>query len=110
MPLGGPWAPAVARRLAAEGATVVLVATGPEAAEAGRLAAEIEAAGSGRPAVFVGDGPVHGADVAPGAGPVPGAGPGASGRGGGDGLDGLVEMLTELFGGGGGAARPGVSS
>lgn len=50
---------ALAERLSAQGATVVLV--GPDADEAGRAAAAIETAGlegggSGRPAVFVADG------------------------------------------------------
>jgi NAD(P)-dependent dehydrogenase (short-subunit alcohol dehydrogenase family) len=45
----------LAARLAADGATVVLV--GPDADAAGRLAGELEAAGGpGRPAVFVTDG------------------------------------------------------
>ena len=44
----------LATRMAALGATVVLV--GPDAAAVGRLAGEIEAAGAGRPAVFVSDG------------------------------------------------------
>jgi NAD(P)-dependent dehydrogenase (short-subunit alcohol dehydrogenase family) len=46
----------LAERMAAEGATVVLV--GADAAEAGRVAATVEAAGTGRgrPAVFVSDG------------------------------------------------------
>lgn len=58
---------AVARRLAAEGMTVVLVASGGDVA-VGRLAAAIEAEGAGRPAVFVADD-----------------------------LDSLVEFLAELF-------------
>jgi NAD(P)-dependent dehydrogenase (short-subunit alcohol dehydrogenase family) len=45
-------APEFARRLAAEGATVVLV--GDAAGEAGRLVAELEG-GPGRVAVFTGD-------------------------------------------------------
>lgn len=44
----------LATRMAALGATVVLV--GPDAAPLGRLAGEIEAAGAGRPAVFVSEG------------------------------------------------------
>jgi NAD(P)-dependent dehydrogenase (short-subunit alcohol dehydrogenase family) len=45
----------LAERMAAEGATVVLV--GADAAEAGRVAATVEAGtGRGRPAVFVSDG------------------------------------------------------
>jgi hypothetical protein len=47
------WA-GLATRMAARGATVVLV--GPDAGALGRLAATIEAAGAGRPAVFVADG------------------------------------------------------
>ncbi|MGH9226755.1 MAG: hypothetical protein ACRD2W_23875 [Acidimicrobiales bacterium] len=66
----GEVAAAVARRLAAEGAIVVLVAGDAESARAGALAAEIQQGGSGRPAVFACDD----AD-----------------------LDGLVEFLTELF-------------
>ncbi len=44
--------PALARRLAAGGATVLLVAGDAEAEEAGRVAADLEA-GPGRGAVFV---------------------------------------------------------
>jgi NAD(P)-dependent dehydrogenase (short-subunit alcohol dehydrogenase family) len=44
----------LATRMAARGATVVLV--GPDAGALGELAGEIEAAGAGRPAVFVSDG------------------------------------------------------
>ena len=44
----------LATRMGALGATVVLV--GPDAGALGRLAAEIEAAGAGRPAIFVSDG------------------------------------------------------
>lgn len=44
----------LARRMAALGATVVVV--GPDGDVSGRLAGEIEAAGAGRPAVFVCDG------------------------------------------------------
>jgi hypothetical protein len=44
----------LATRMAALGATVVLV--GPDAGALGRLAGAIEAAGAGRPAVFVSDG------------------------------------------------------
>jgi NAD(P)-dependent dehydrogenase (short-subunit alcohol dehydrogenase family) len=44
--------PALARRLAASGATVLLVAGQAEADEAGRLAADL-AAGPGRAAVFL---------------------------------------------------------
>jgi NAD(P)-dependent dehydrogenase (short-subunit alcohol dehydrogenase family) len=64
----------LARRLAGEGAAVVLLA-GPEGlAAAGRFAAVIEAAGTGRAAVFVLD-PARPDD-----------------------LDGLVELVAELFG------------
>ena len=57
------WEPAagLAIRLAARGATVVLV--GPDGAAAGRLAAVIEAAGGGRPAVFVSDGSPAGVEA-----------------------------------------------
>ena len=50
------WAGAagLATRVAAGGATVVLV--GPDGEAAGRLAAALEAGGAGRPAVFVTDG------------------------------------------------------
>jgi NAD(P)-dependent dehydrogenase (short-subunit alcohol dehydrogenase family) len=44
----------LAAALAGRGATVVLV--GPDGDAAGRLAARLEQAGSGRPAVFVTDG------------------------------------------------------
>ena len=44
----------LATRMAALGATVVLV--GPDAGALGRVAGEIEAAGAGRPSVFVADG------------------------------------------------------
>ena len=73
---------ALARRLAADGAAVVLVA-GPDAPaveRAGRLAAEVEASGTGRPAVFVLD-PTDPTDPT---GPT--------------GLDGLVAFVAELFG------------
>lgn len=62
--------PALARRLAAGGATVLLVAGEAEAEGAGRLASAIEAGGAGRPALFV--------------------------TAGGD-LDPLVEFVDELF-------------
>jgi NAD(P)-dependent dehydrogenase (short-subunit alcohol dehydrogenase family) len=68
---------AVARTLAAAGAAVVLVAPPDALAAAGGLAAEIESAGIGRAAVFALD-PVRPHDI--------------------DGLDGLVEMVAELFG------------
>lgn len=57
IPVGTPRADALARRLAATGAAIVLVAPdndAPAAEEAGRLAAELGAAG-GRAAVFVGE-------------------------------------------------------
>ena len=63
-------AAALATTLAAKGATVVLV--GPDGDAAGRLAAEVEAAGAGRPAVFLTDGSAAG-------------------------LDALAAFLTELF-------------
>jgi hypothetical protein len=44
----------LAMRMSARGATVVLV--GPDGDALGRLAGAIEAAGAGRPAVFVSDG------------------------------------------------------
>lgn len=54
VPVDWAGAEGLALRLAAGGATVVLV--GPDGAAAGRLAATIEGAGAGRPAVFVADG------------------------------------------------------
>ena len=54
VPVDWDGAAGLAARLAAGGATVVLV--GPDAAACGRLAAAIEAGGAGRPAVFVADG------------------------------------------------------
>lgn len=51
----------LAAGLGARGATVVLV--GPDGAAAGRLAAVLEAAGGGRPAVFVADGSPAGVQV-----------------------------------------------
>lgn len=51
----------LATRMAARGATVVLV--GPDAGPLGRLAGEIEAAGAGRPAVFVTDGTAESLDA-----------------------------------------------
>ena len=60
----------LASRMAAKGATVVLV--GPDGEALGRLAATIEGAGAGRPAVFVTD---------------------RSGRS----LDALAAFLSELF-------------
>ncbi len=66
------WAGAagLATRMAAGGATVVLV--GPDGEAGGRLAASLEAEGAGRPAVFVTDG-------------TP------------DSLDALANFLSELF-------------
>lgn len=53
--VGVPGAAEVARRLAADGFTVVLLADEPTAAEAGRIATEIQSATSpGRAAVFLG--------------------------------------------------------
>ena len=52
---------ALAARMAARGATVVLV--GPDAGPLGRIAGEIEAAGAGRPAVFVSDGTAESLDA-----------------------------------------------
>jgi len=74
--------PALARRLAAGGATVLVVAGEAEAEGAGRLAAEIEAAGAG------GGGPagLRGQNAVA----VFVAGPG-------DGLDPLVDYVAELF-------------
>ena len=54
VPVEWTGAPELAGRMAAQGATVVLV--GPDGEAAGRLAAELEAAGQGRPGVFVTDG------------------------------------------------------
>lgn len=51
----------LATRMAARGATVVLV--GPDAGPLGRIAGEIEAAGAGRPAVFVSDGTAESLDA-----------------------------------------------
>jgi NAD(P)-dependent dehydrogenase (short-subunit alcohol dehydrogenase family) len=66
------WAGAqgLATAMAARGATVVLV--GPNGDAAGRLAAEMEAGGAGRPAVFLTDGSAEA-------------------------LDGLAAFLSELF-------------
>jgi NAD(P)-dependent dehydrogenase (short-subunit alcohol dehydrogenase family) len=78
VPVGGAageQAPALARRLAAEGATVVLVAASDALDRSGHLAAEIEAAGRGRPSIFALD-PADPADPA----------------------DPLIEFLAELFG------------
>ena len=54
VPVEWTGAPGLATRLAAAGATVVLV--GPDGDAAGRLAATLEVGGAGRPAVFVTDG------------------------------------------------------
>ena len=54
VPVEWEGAAGLATRMAARGATVVLV--GPDGDAAGRLAAALEAAGVGRPAVFVDDG------------------------------------------------------
>lgn len=54
VPVGWAGAATLAARMAARGATVVLV--GPDGEEAGALAARIEAGGHGRPGVFVTDG------------------------------------------------------
>ena len=57
VPLGdtaGRLGPELARRLAAGGATVVLVTDAEGSAEAGRLAADIETSSAGRAAVFAG--------------------------------------------------------
>ena len=66
------WAGAagLATRMAAGGATVVLV--GPDGEAVGRLAASLEAEGAGRPALFVTDGSP-------------------------DSLDALANFLSELF-------------
>jgi NAD(P)-dependent dehydrogenase (short-subunit alcohol dehydrogenase family) len=60
VPLRWVGADALARRLAADGATVVVVGGGEDA---GRLAAEIEGGGAGRVAVFSGDGSAGDADA-----------------------------------------------
>jgi NAD(P)-dependent dehydrogenase (short-subunit alcohol dehydrogenase family) len=51
----------LATRMAARGATVVLVGT--DAGALGRLAGEVEAAGAGRPAVFLSDGTAESLDA-----------------------------------------------
>ncbi len=79
----------VARRLAAEGATVVLV--GDDAEAAGALLAEIEAAaGAGRAAYFrLGASPAAPAEEVPAPAPgAPSSGPTGSA------LDGLVEFVA----------------
>jgi NAD(P)-dependent dehydrogenase (short-subunit alcohol dehydrogenase family) len=54
VPVGWDGSEALATAMAARGATVVLI--GADGDAAGRLAGTIEAAGAGRPAVFVSDG------------------------------------------------------
>ena len=54
VPVGWSGAAALATALAGKGATVVLVGSDGDAA--GRLAATLEASGTGRPAVFLSDG------------------------------------------------------
>lgn len=61
VPVDWEHASGLARRLGAAGATVVLV--GPDSDAAGRLAAAVEEAGTGRPAVFVVDGSAGGLDA-----------------------------------------------
>ncbi len=81
----------VARRLAAEGATVVVV--GDDAAAAGALLAEIEAsAGAGRAAYFR----ISATPVAPGPAPDPAEGAPWSGPTGSE-LDALVEFVAEQW-------------
>ena len=70
VPVEWPGAAGLATRMAAGGATVVLV--GPDGEAAGRLAAALEAEGAGRPAVFLSDGSP-------------------------DSLDALASFLSELF-------------
>ena len=61
VPVGWVGASGLASRMAARGATVVLV--GPDGEAAGRLAAALETGGRGRPAVFVTDGSPEGLDA-----------------------------------------------
>jgi NAD(P)-dependent dehydrogenase (short-subunit alcohol dehydrogenase family) len=61
VPMDWVGAAGLATRMTAAGATVVLV--GPDGEAAGRLAATLEAGGSGRPAVFVTDGSTEGLDA-----------------------------------------------
>ena len=88
----------VARRMAMEGATVVLV--GDDAGAAGVLLAEIEAdAGPGRAAYFrlgaTPAAPAEGPAPAPAAAPAPAPGEGAPSSGPtGSALDGLVEFVA----------------
>lgn len=80
--------PALARRLAAEGVTVVLV--GQDAAAAGEVLAAIEAEGRGRAAFFRLSAEAPAAPAAPGAS---GASEGPTGSE----LDALLELLDELW-------------
>ncbi len=61
VPVDWTGAAPLATRMTAAGATVVLVA--PDGEAAGRMAATLEAGGSGRPAVFVTDGSPEGLDA-----------------------------------------------
>ena len=61
VPVDWAGAAGLAGRMTAAGATVVLV--GPDGEAAGRMAATLEAGGSGRPAVFVTDGSPEGLDA-----------------------------------------------
>lgn len=61
VPVDWDGAAALATKLAGKGATVVLV--GADGGAAGRLAAAVEAAGSGRPVVFLHDGSDAAADA-----------------------------------------------
>ena len=61
VPVDWAGAASLATRMAAAGATVVLV--GPDGDAGGRLAASLGVAGGGRPAVFVTDGSPEGLDA-----------------------------------------------
>ena len=61
VPVEWAGAESLATRMAAEGATVVLVAVDGEAA--GRLAAKLESSGAGRPAIFLADGSAESLDT-----------------------------------------------
>ncbi|MGI8809262.1 MAG: hypothetical protein ACR2KK_15780 [Acidimicrobiales bacterium] len=61
VPVDWAGAAGLATRMAAEGATVVLV--GPDGDAAGRLASTLEARGAGRPAVYLTDGSPEGLDA-----------------------------------------------
>ena len=61
VPVDWAGAAGLATRMSDAGATVVLV--GPDGDAAGRLAATLETAGAGRPAVFVTDGSPEGLDA-----------------------------------------------